>query len=319
MNRGAFKDLSTIPPYRDTEKEWLVSIYRTECYWHDQTVSIIDELDCTTEIAELLKVMQRMLRERLDKRFVYFVGSRRRVRFSLQYPPVYSASTGLITYYVEVGRDRELLKIATPLRAQMADPRIEYTDKVLTYQFDADNRVGGSVHEFHLHNGINLGLATRVHYVGYTGRPSYRLIHDEHRGLADTLRDMPPDEYDIFHYYNLFTVVSYGVHASGARFVLANSMTDEVTVRDEGQLIEKALIYYFRTEQQVLNRKREIAELKNRLVALSRNLNIRSVNVTLEREPHSDYYRFFSTQVPPADRHEFAVAVSGGELILNSK
>jgi hypothetical protein len=49
----------------------------------------------------------------------------------------------------------------------------------------------------------------------------------------------------------------------GLHFVIANSMLDEIPTEEEGQIIEGALINYFKTESQQLNKRNESAILNN--------------------------------------------------------
>jgi hypothetical protein len=258
-------------------------------YWHDQTEEVIDTLDCREEIAEDLLRMKQAAADQPDQRFIYFICSRKRIRFSRSFPPQYSAVTRQLTYYLEVGADKELMRMTTPIRTIIENPKIRFTERVLSYQQDSKSDIMGSVHEFHHFNAIELGLVSNVHYIGTKAE----------EGLAGTLRNVSREENDIFHYYNVFRI--------GAQ----RARADHTTMRFEGQLLEDVLVYYFKPGPQ-----RELAELKARIATVGRDLNVGSVAVKLQSEYQNEYFRFGSATVPAAGAHRFWLNTATSEVTV---
>jgi len=296
MQHGTFAESADIPAYRSTGAEWQVRLLQSKCYWHDQTEDVIDTIDRRDEIAAELLRMKQVVAEHHDLRFVYFICSRRRVRFSPSYLPQYSSVTRQLTYYLEVGADKELMKVTAPIRTILDEPKIRFTERALAYQQDSKRNILGSVHEFHHYNAVGLGFASKVHYIGFSESPSREVIQSTHGGLAATLRNVSRAENDIFHYYNLFEVA----HAA------------RESTRDEGQILEDALVYYFKPDQQFCQQ--NAVDLKARLAALGRDLEVDSVGVKVQSEYQNEYFRFFSTAVSAANAHEFWLDPATAEM-----
>lgn len=274
------------------EPEWQVELLQSKCYWHDQTEGVVDTLDRRDEIATELLRMKRAVAEQSDQRLVYFICSRKRIRFSPAFPPQYSSVTRQLTYYLELGEDHDLARMTTPIRTILDEPKIRFTERVLSYQEDSKTDLVGSVHEFHHYNAINLGLASNVHYIGSS----------TDRGLTETLRKVSREENDIFHYYNVFRI---GAHGSRA---------DDAKMRAEAQLLEDVLISYFKPDQQA--RESDLAERKKRIALLGRDLNVASVAVKVQSEFQNEYFRFCSTAVPAADAHRFWLNTATSEITV---
>ena len=129
------------------------------------------------------------------------------------------------------------------------------------------------------------------------------------------------EEYDFFVFYNLFKVLSIGINPTAPiNFCVANSMIDEIKADEEGRIIEKALIKYFGTETQELNKRNEESELENSLERLAAKNNINSVAIHIEMEEPSELHRFFSRSVKPSDKHVFTCRIgnSGVEIVEGS-
>ena len=94
-------------------------------------------------------------------------------------------------------------------------------------------------------------------------------------------------------------------------------MIDEVNVRDEALILEKALIKYFGTKLQELNKKNESSQLKNQLEALIAHHRINSITFDLSMEEPRELFRFFSRRIAPTDRHHFTCQIGefGAEIV----
>ncbi|EPO4491378.1 hypothetical protein ACUAW6_003429, partial [Vibrio cholerae] len=85
MNRGLYSSMITNNLYRDSDKEWVVELETYHRYWYDLVVNpceIADYFDTRKLIVNHLKQVKKEVEEHLEKRFVYFICSRERVRFN---------------------------------------------------------------------------------------------------------------------------------------------------------------------------------------------------------------------------------------------
>ena len=122
------------------------------------------------------------------------------------------------------------------------------------------------------------------------------------------------EDCDIFIFYNLFKVVSLARNSEyNINFAIANSVIDEIKVNEEGSIIEKALIFYFETISQELNKKSEKGSLKKNMVKMAELNNISSIGFGLEVDDDSEYFNFFSRKIEPKSRHEFILKLDERE------
>jgi len=318
MKRGIFEFISKNVAYKDASKEWYVEQLLSEMVWYDILVNPIPGYEIKEAITDKLKEMKRIVEEQCDKRFIYYIASRKKVRFSRKRKPRYSFFNKHLVVYLEVGKSARIKKIKIPITDSATGliicPKVNCTDRLITFG-NADGRsVSFTVHSFLSQCKIELSEATEVHYVGYTNRPWERPLNRSHRGLSDTLYSVSTEDRDIFIFYNIFKVISVAENNEyKLNFAVANSVIDEIKVDDEGSIIEKSLIYYFGSSVQELNQKNESSSLKNHLKKLSELNRITSIGFGLEIDDASEYFNFYSRNVSAQVRHEFTLKLGGDD------
>src|SRR5450830_243585 len=241
--RGYFDFLNNQPAYRDSDKKWSVGLLDSTFFWFDLLINPPQGWDFQKAAASYLDSYREEVRNSNDKRFVYFIASRQRVRFSTRKPPKKSLTKSQLILYVEIGSARKLKKLRfdIPKEAKNAPlPAIIENGRFISFSSGTSELPTGiSVHEFLMLNGVTLGINTEVLYVGSTDDPAKRPINRDHRGYSDSVYSLSPDETDIFVFYNLFKVVSVASNSSFMlNFIIANSLIDEVQRVEEGLLLE---------------------------------------------------------------------------------
>lgn len=322
MSRGIFDFMLNQPAYTDAEKRWHVELDQSSYFWYELLVHPPEGFDTKQHIANFLKRLKQTVETQLDKRFIYFLGSRTKLRFCTSRKPQYSLFGKELILHVEVGASRKLVKTTTMMRDDASGARItppvEVSDRFITFEHPPGHRVSYSIHDYFDMVGIKFGIDTEIHYVGYTKNPDDRPLNRAHRGLADMLYKVSSAEHDFFIFYNLFKVLAIaGTSSSAFNFVVANSMIDEVRVDEEGRIIEKVLIKYFSTEIQELNKSSEGGELENTLAQLGSKNKIGSISFNIEVERQSEMFRFYSRAVAASDRHTFTCKMgdNGAEIV----
>lgn len=325
MTRGMLDFLQLEPTYARADKDWYVELSQSTCFWYDLLIHPPEGFDTKQQIANYLKQLQSVVESQLDKRFIYFLTARKKIRFCVSKKPRYSYFGNQLIFYVEIGRERRRLKIITkifdPQTQLPIRPPVEVSDRFITIQFTSLHKVTMPIHDFLQSIGVEVGINTEVHYIGYTKNPSERPINGSHRGLSEMLYRVSNEEHDFFVFYNLFKVLSISMNPTAPiNFCVANSMVDEINVDEEGRIIEKALIKYFGAETQELNKKNEESELENTLERLAARNRINSVALHIEMDEPSEMHRFFSRSVKPADKHVFTCRVgdNGVEIVEGS-
>lgn len=133
------------------------------------------------------------MRENCEKRFVYFLGSRKKVRFLTKRKPRYNPFTKNIVFTLLIGKEERKFRVKYFFRKLTQDgeikitPSVRVTERFLYIEHEDGNSLVISVHDFVKGNYIDLGIHTEVHYVGYTRHPHRRPVDFIHRGLSKML------------------------------------------------------------------------------------------------------------------------------------
>jgi len=322
MTRGIFNFMQNQPAYSDADKRWHIELDQSTYFWYDLLVHPPEGFDTKQHIASFLKGLKKTVETQLDKRFIYFLTSRTKLRFLTSKKPRYSLFSRDLVLYVQIGALPKPVKTTVTMRdnenGKRIMPRAEVSDRFITFHHPTGDKISYSIHDFFDMVGINFGIDTEVHYVGYTKNPDDRPLNRAHRGLADMLYKVSNAQNDFFIFYNLFKVLSIaGTPTSALNFIVANSMTDEVRVNEEGRILEKVLIKYFSTEIQELNKSSEEGELEKTLTQLASKNKIGSIVFDMQVDYPSEMYRFYSRVVEATDRHTFTCRIgdNGVEIV----
>ncbi|MGP5366973.1 hypothetical protein ACTXN4_05810 [Pseudomonas helleri] len=328
MSRGLFSSVAKSDAYKGSEKEWVVELQRYHKYWYDLVVNpgeVSEYFDTRKLIVEYLKGIKKQVEESLEKRFIYFICSRERVRFNTKKSPSYNWITKKTKMQVLVGRDKKKHSIYCKFfdvnLGRFCKPVLSLTDKYITITDSRGDLTTASVHDFLESAGIALGISSKVEYVGYTKNPHSRPTNGSHTGLSDTLHKVADDNRDSFIYFNLFKVTTHATNENSMlNFAIANAMTNEVGVELEGEILEKCFIFYFDSAGQNRNKENEFLELKSNLLKIASENKINKIHVRYEFEESSEYGIFSSSRVAPQLRHIFTVGITNGgvEIVSDS-
>ena len=318
MTRGYFNQIDMGPAYTESSKNWHITLDRSNCFWYELIVNPPAFVDTRRDIADYLRWLKSAVEQTLEKRFIYFFVSRKKVRFDTTKQPKYSLFGKYLVLRLLIGKDgqsRTIKRKVFDQSGKQITPKVEVTDSFIRFYQHANSSETYSIHDFLQMHDIALGITSEIHYVGITKNPGDRPISREHRGITDTLYRVSNEDNDFFIFINLFKVMSNAESSKhGINFVIANSMIDEIPTEEEGQIIEGALINYFNTEAQQLNKRNESAVLNNRLASIAKNNNIEFISLQMELEHPNEYFVFGSQAVPPSVSHTFVCRSVNGSL-----
>jgi len=323
MRRGMFGSLVENDAYKQAEKDWFVQLSQSDMYWYNLIVNPQEPFDTRKLITGYLKWLKKEVEENLDKRFVYFICSRVKIRFNTNKKPSYSLFTGKLKLHILLGKANKEIVVKTPIidphTNKRLKPKVDLTDKFITLTNKHGHKITMSIHDFFLEAQINIGQATKIQYVGYTKNPDTRPTDGAHAGLNEVLYKVSNEENDILIFFNLFKVMTNAINnMAPVNFVVSNAMTDEVEVDLEGKIIEKCFILYFDSNNQTKNKETERSQLKNNLLKLSKENKIKTVQVYYELHKPSEYWEFFSSSVRPSARHIFTATIEDGKIKITN-
>ena len=317
MERGIFSYFSNDEFYRKIKKQWIIELEKSTWFWYDLVVRPYDfakDINTKNLIIDYLKKLKKEVENNLEKRFIYFVCSREKVRFNTNKKILYIPFIRKSIIPVIIGNKKATLRIKFPSHNLFSNPIFYCTDKFITIYSSNQRMVTYSIHDFLEKYNINLGITSRIEYVGCTKNPHTRPTNGSHTGLNDILYNNI-DTRDILIYFNTFRVYSKG-GSNGLHFITANAMTNEIDVEKEGNIIEKSFILYFDSEHQNRNKLNESNELKNEIKYLL-NKNINSINFYYEIDGNNDYGFLSSSKVLPDHIHSFNISYDNENININ--
>ncbi|MCX8964389.1 hypothetical protein EHW66_04990 [Erwinia psidii] len=326
--RGIFSSLLSHKLYSSDEKKWVVELEKHHCYWYDLVVNpkeVADYFDTRKLIVDKLMKIKEEVDSHLEKRFIYFICSREKVRFNVKRKPSYNFFTGQVKIHILIGAAKKRKKIKCTFvdinTGKVFRPGISLTEKFITLKDANGYLTTYPIHDFLDNTDINLGIDSRVEYVGYTKNPHTRPTNGAHTGLSDVLHEVAEENRDCLIYFNVFKVTTHSKNAAhGINFYFANAMSNEVDVDLEGKILEKCFIFYFDSVNQSRNKEIEWQELEKNLLKLAQKNKIKAIHIHYEFKEVNDYGIFSSSRVPASERHFFTVRRgAAGVEILNGQ
>ncbi len=315
LSRGMFSSIINNDIYKHSEKEWIVELQQYHKYWYDLIVNpddVADYFDTRKLIVDYLKGIKNQIEENLEKRFVYFICSRTKVRFNTNKKPSYNPITKKVKLHLLIGKKEKNRTIKCKFfdihKNKFCFPKIDLTEKYITITDSTGDLNTASIHDFLEDANIYLDISSKVEYVGYTKNPHTRPTNGAHTGLSDVLYKIAGDNRDSLIYFNVFKVMTRAVNNNSMlNFTIANAMTDEINVELEGSLLEKCFIFYFDSINQSRNKEKELLELKNALFKISNENKINSIHIYYAFEDPNEYGVFSSSKVSSKLDHVFTV------------
>jgi hypothetical protein len=312
-----FSDFGSMPGYRELPKTLRIGLLQSTMIWNSLLVDTADEKGLRSEISAYLKSVKDEIDAYSERNFIYVIATRPRVRV-LEKPRYRWLSNNLIVC-VAIGNDRRREKIVIPASYFLAHglgcrPTVTFTSKKITFD-DGNMKLPIPIHTLLLDMQVNLGLNSEVTYVGRTENPGTRVIDGNHRGLSDTLTTALESQDDVFLFSSIFHARHHSSTPDGGMvFIVSNSLTDEIAIEPETDLVEKLLIYYFDTITQTNERIADLGALRNIMMKLRDDKHISAVEISFEIDDPSEYFRFGNAKVPYSSRHAFVCKLVDNEL-----
>ncbi|PJG84345.1 hypothetical protein [Conservatibacter flavescens] len=322
MNRGLFSFITSNDFYKKLDKKWVITLDKYHKFWFDLIVNykqLGDDINTKDLIVNKLRNIEEEVRSHLDKRFIYFICSRKKVRFNLKKKPWTNPLTKYTYIHLLIGRDRikKRIKVKFIDANSSKSPKIKLNEKFIFIFYENGNTETVPIHEFLDLAKINLGICSNVEYVGYTNEPSRRPTNKSHAGLADILYKISNEDNDFLIYFNTFCVRAMQIESAlGINIVAENGLINEINADKEGKIIEKCFISYFDSNLQDNNKKSEEGSLKNNLFMLKSEFNISKIDVYYNQINETDYTLFSSNSVRAMNEHYFSVSLIDDNVVI---
>jgi hypothetical protein len=296
-------------PRSSAPQVWTASVAETKFYWYDLLVDGTPLPDFRDPVGRYLRRMQFAIDATMEKRLLYFVVARPRVRFDLQRSVSWSFFSLKLTVPVLIGVEERkgtiTLDLEVPFEATYKKPLVQVQDKFLFLNW------GALVETFSIHDLIqrfDTGLAFpgTVLYVGQTHDPAGRLAKGQN-GPVNRARNAAMPDSDIF-----LLIQNFAVKVETA----AADLSEEASHRTHVDMLEGALIEYFEGNTSRLRNDTERGNRRDRLAELQHTYWLEKLTVDLGFEGADGFHVLESEHAPRSRRHLFDCVFDAGRPVI---
>ena len=328
MYRGILKDIKELDSYANAQKSVRIALQEYTFLWLNN-FSELDELNHNINASQAtrnhLKEIKNTVKNSFDKKFIYFICSRKMIRFDPSKQPRFTIFHKSMKFYIII--DNTVHRTIVIPRANLIFSlgeisKISVTETSIIFYFENNQSLTMSVHEFLMVFGINLGISNKVEYIGLTVNPEKRPFNLSHSGLSRILigNNNKKKFRDYFIFYNLFEVFITNEQKQGIDFVIGNSWLNEIDIATEADIIEKSLILYFGSDYQDKTKTNDYSSLKNNLKQILEAANINDIHFHYEIDGDNfDYNSFYSDLVKPAIKHYFRIKLDKNTINMENE
>ncbi|SFU68100.1 hypothetical protein [Pseudoduganella namucuonensis] len=293
-------------------QSWDVTATEPKFYWYDLITDFPPVPDFRDPLGRYLRRMQFAIEATLDKRLLYLLVSRPRLRFDLKRGTSWGFFSLKLTVPLLVGpnQDRESVTIdlKVPDDATLKKPTVQMFDKFITLNW------GSLIETYTAHDllqafDIKMSFPSRVHYVGQTHDPAGRLLKGR-LSSVNRICDRNQPDYDNFLLVQRLNINTFGAkHPSDD----GSEQAQEQLLKERMDAIECVLIQYFEDETRKTRSPREQLARQTRLRNLQNSHRLVGMRVDLGMEVSSSFQRLYSDKVGESDHHVFECTLQEGQ------
>jgi hypothetical protein len=295
-------------PRSTAPQAWAASVAETKFYWYDLLVDGNPLPDFRDPVGRYLRRMQFAIDGTMEKRLLYFLVARPRVRIDVQRNVSWSFFSLKLTVPVLIGVEERkstiTLDLDVPFEATYKKPIVQLLDKFLLLNW------GALVETFSIHDLIErfdtgLVFPSTVLYVGQTHDPLGRLAKGHHMPV-NRARDAAMFESDMFLLIQRFDVKVE---------TTATDLSAEASVRTHTDMLEGALIGYFEGATSRLRSEIEQGNRRDHLADLQHTYWLQKLTVDLGFQGAGHFYDLESALAASSRRHLFESEFIRGQAV----
>jgi hypothetical protein len=316
----ALDDLLPLMPQRTTAPQtWVVTVADAKYHWYDLVCGFPEIPDIRDPVGRHLRRMQFDLEATSEKRLIYFVVNRPRVRFDAARSTSWGFFSLKLTIPILLGaeekRDTLTVDLEVPFAATLKKPSVLLTDRFITLNW------GGLIEALSIHDILqqyenDLNYQSKVQYVGQTKDPLGRLararlapvqkIHQKNNEDSDMLL--------LIQRMNVEVISDEG--DPGELEANQNAVATDILLKDRIDVIECALIRYFEGPEMHGRSDKEAEVRKQRLREVQAANHLDSFRIDLRLEDAGKYDDLFSKHAAVSHSHIIDCSIVDGEVIV---
>lgn len=295
----------SLTPRSSAPQVWTATVAESKFYWYDLLVSGDELPDFRDPVGRYLRRMQFALDGTMEKRLLYCLVSRPRVRFDRQRNVSWGFFSLKLTVPVLIGVEERkstiTLDIEVPFDATFKKPLVQVQDKFLILNWGSMFEPL-SIHDLIQRYDTGLEFASTVLYVGQTRDPDGKLAKGE-APLINRLRNTNSLENDTFL---LIQRMEVQVDTT------ARDMSEEASERTQVDVLEGALIAYFEGPSPRLRNEVEQGTRRERMAELQDTYWLERMTVDLGFKEADSFYELKSEYAEQSRRHLFDCTFAEG-------
>ncbi|GGY84359.1 hypothetical protein ACFFTM_05395 [Pseudoduganella plicata] len=295
----------SLTPHSTAPQFWTATVAESKFYWYDLLAGGGPLPDFRDPVGRYLRRMQFALDGTMEKRLLYFLIARPRVRIDTHRNVSWGFFSLKLTIPILLGaaerKSTLTIDLDVPFEATLKKPTVQLQDKFLLLNWGALTETL-SIHDLIQRYQPEPTFPSTVLYVGQTHDPAGKLA----KGLSplvNRLRESVMDENDTFL---LIQRMDVKVETT------ARDMSEEASVRTQTDLIEGALIRYFEGPAPRARKEVELGTRRERLEELQKTYLLERLTVDLGFKDADAFHELTSEHVPIARRHLFECVFDHG-------
>ncbi|GJI95770.1 hypothetical protein RugamoR57_24880 [Duganella caerulea] len=314
-------ELLPLMPQRTTAPQtWVVTVADAKFHWYDLVAGFPEIPDIRDPVGRHLRRMQFDLEATMEKRLIYFVVNRPRVRFDPSRGTSWGFFSLKLTVPILVGaeakRDSITIELEVPFAATLKKPSVVVTDRFITLNW------GGLIEALSIHDVLQqyentLTFQNKVQYVGQTRDPLGRLARARLPAVQKVHQNNSEDN-DMLLLIQRMNVEVISDDGDPAELPANdNPVAADVLLKDRIDAVECALIRYFEGPQMHGRSDKEADVRKQRVRQIKEVNHLESFRIDLRLENPGKYHDLFSAHAGVSRSHIIDCTIADdGEVLV---
>jgi hypothetical protein len=300
-----------LPPRSSAPQRWEATVAEAKYYWYDLLVNDPQVPDFRDPIGRYQRRMQFALDATMEKRLLYFLVARERLRFDVKKGTSWGFFSLKLSVPILIGKDERKhtinIELKAPFEATFKKPLVTLHDKYLALNWGSLTEVF-SVHDLIQQFDTGLAFPSKVLMVGQTRDPAAKLAKGRHLAVNRICEEVEA-EYDSFL---LIKRMNVAVETTAA------DMSAEASARTHVDVLEAALIRYFEGDKP---RGRSIIDQgtrAERLRTLVDTYQLEHLVIDLGFKEADGFHDLVSEHAPQSRRPLLDCAFEAGEVSITT-
>jgi hypothetical protein len=296
-----------------TPQSWNVTVSESKFYWYDLLIDAPEDPDFRDPLGRYLRRMQFAIEATMEKRLMYALVSRPRLRFDTTHSTSWGFFSLKLSLPVLVGaegkRNSITIELKVPEDATLKKPTVQVFERFITLNWGSLLETY-SIHDLLQSFDVKLDYPSKVHYVGQTHDPAGRLLKGRASGVNRAM-DQAGSDVDYFLLIQRFDIQANGVPPAESEL---SDVAQDLLLKDQMDLLECTLIKYFEDERANIRNEREVQARLARVANIEQAHRLQRLQVDLGLESVDAFQNLYSDVVVQASRHQFECTFRQGDI-----